>query len=223
MQMQNSRLLLAALLLRCTDGLMLAPPTRKVGTLTLSEADSTSTNFRGDDSTGTRIWDAGLVLSRILSEEPSIEGARVLELGSGTGVGGLTAAACGARVVLTDGATATLPLLEANVNVNGLADRVDVRHLRWGYEEDLVHVAALGPFDLLVGSDLLYAPEEHDSLLSTLEWLCTPGRTEVLLAYPTRFTEDLFLEMAAHAFEPVGCPEEVEPGLFIARLRLGCD
>jgi hypothetical protein len=77
MQMQNSRLLLAALLLRCTDGLMLAPPTRKVGTLTLSEADSTSTNFRGDDSTGTRIWDAGLVLSRILSEEPSIEGARV--------------------------------------------------------------------------------------------------------------------------------------------------
>ena len=48
---------------------------------------------------GARIWDAGLALSTLLGDQPSMAGKRVLELGSGTGIGGLTAAAAGAQVV----------------------------------------------------------------------------------------------------------------------------
>ena len=43
----------------------------------------------------------------------------------------------------------------------------------------------------IAGSDLLYAPEAHADLLASLAALCTPGHTDVLLTYPTRFTEDL--------------------------------
>ena len=59
--------------------------------------------------------------------------------------------------------------------------------LLWGDESDLERVRASGPFDLVVGSDLLYAPHIFPLLLDTLVELCTPGLTEVLLTYPTRY------------------------------------
>ena len=194
-----------------------------VGAISIIESAGLSKNVGGVDSTGSRIWDAGRVLAELLSEADDVAGKRVLELGSGTGVGGLSAAAAGAdHVVLTDGVPAALPLLEANVRVNELVSSVDVCMLRWGDSDDIERVVeAHGPFDLIVGSDLLYAPEQFDDLLETLEALCTPEQTEVLLAYPTRFTEDLFLEQAERdAFELVGWPEEVEPSLWTARLKL---
>ena len=59
--------------------------------------------------------------------------------------------------------------------------------LLWGDESDLERVRASGPFDLIVGSDLLYAPHIFALLLDTLVELCSPGLTEVLLTYPTRY------------------------------------
>lgn len=125
--------------------------------LTVSQAVEDTHNAFGSDTTGTRIWDAGRVLSTVLSER-DCTGLRVLELGAGTGVGGLTAAAAGAaHVVLTDGAAATMPLLAENVETNGLSERVRCARMRWGWEDEMDTVAALGPFDLICGSDLLCA------------------------------------------------------------------
>ena len=208
-----------------TASAVVLSPTRvstTVGALTVSEAREKVSNAFGSDSTGTRIWDAGRVLSGLLSER-DMSGLRVLECGSGTGVGGLTAAASGAAsVVLTDGATATLPLLTENVEANGFSDRVQTCRLRWGDEDDIAKAVAMGPFDLIVGSDLLYAPEAFPSLLDTLTALCTPGETKVLLTYPTRFTEGIFLEMALneYGFEQPEYEEEVEPSLWAAELEL---
>lgn len=52
-----------------------------------------------------------------LQQLPRLQGSCVLELGSGTGVVGITAAACGAHVVLTDLPQA-LGLLQANIARN---------------------------------------------------------------------------------------------------------
>ncbi|KAL1527779.1 hypothetical protein AB1Y20_009164 [Prymnesium parvum] len=48
-----------------------------------------------------RVWDSALVLHRWVERTP-LDGAVALELGSGTGLGGLAAARRGARVVLSD-------------------------------------------------------------------------------------------------------------------------
>ena len=75
---------------------------------------------------------------------------------------------------------------------------------------------------MIIGSDLLYAPEAFPDLLETLTQLCTPGVTEVLLTYPTRFTEDIFTRMATdeYGFEEMEWAEEVEPSLWAARFML---
>ncbi|KAF7792122.1 hypothetical protein EIP86_003152 [Pleurotus ostreatoroseus] len=54
-------------------------------------------------------WPAGQVLSSYIARRGSLKGKSVLELGSGTGLVGLVAAALGANVVITDQAGEALP------------------------------------------------------------------------------------------------------------------
>jgi ribosomal protein L11 methylase PrmA len=205
-------------------GILSSAPTTTLSLQGLSffEGVGSAKNAFGSDTTGTKIWDAGRVLSDLLLQQ-DLSGKRVLECGSGTGVGGLSAAAAGAdSVLLTDGSCATLPLISDNIEANGMADRASVTRMHWSDEEEVASVAATGPFDMVVGSDLLYAPEALESLLETLTAVCTPDHTEVLLTYPTRFTEKLFLTMARdeYGFEQLGPEEEVLPSLWSVRLRL---
>ena len=87
--------------------------------------------------------------------------ARLWQLGAGTGVGGLTAAAFGANVLLSDKAE-LLPLLGVNIEANGLSNNARAVELLWGfeahYERVLGESEGTPPFDLIIGSDLLYAP-----------------------------------------------------------------
>ena len=201
--------------------------------LTVTEATSFDCT---PDETGGKIWDSGRLLSSILAEDYGGDGGRlenkhVVELGSGTGIGGLTAAASGAAsVVLTDGSTAVLPLLEANVKINRLDHIAKVKRLRWGCDDDAEDDLAklerarsqtAAPHDLVIGSDLLYAPEIFPDLLETLMRLCTPDHTEVLLTFPTRFTEGIFFDTAERDFG-FECmeKEEIEPALWKASLVL---
>ncbi len=186
--------------------------------LTISEGVPTSID------SGATIWDAGRVLSEVLLDR-DVAGLRILELGSGTGVGGLTAAARGAAsVTLTDGERAIMPLLHANIAANGVGSAAKARRLRWGNEaETAAAMSASGPFDIIVGSDLLYAPEAFPELVWTLKRLCTAGHTEVLLTYPTRHSEPIFFEQAEECFDYIEWPCEASPGIFMARLSLRDD
>ena len=235
----HQRVSLALLLLAVPHTASLATPVLE--TVALRGAASSSLRVvEGQADTidsGARIWDSGREMAALLQQQgESLRGKRVLELGAGTGIGGLSAAACGADVLLSDQAH-MLPLLNENIIANGLQRRdadtcvlgedgappfcggsAVATQLLWGDASDLERVRASGPFDLLVGSDLLYAPHVFPLLLDTLVELCTPGVTEVLLTYPTRYTEDIFFGDAEEYFD-VGYADEVGCNIYSTRMK----
>ena len=196
--------------------------------------------------TASTVWDAGIVLAAMVYEQWMLsDGARrtaeedatdrskrrCLDLGSGTGIVGLAAAACGgfSQVVLTD-MPSVVPLLEHNVERNRSALVHDGRcgletvSLRWDDAAELRSVAALGPYELIVGGDLLYRPQVVEPLLAALRAL-VGRRTTVLLAASLQHspeTIDLFVDAAAtagFAVERLGTRRKGTKGTGTGKLR----
>jgi len=89
------------------------------------------------------------VIDRYLEHHHNLlNGKCVLELGSGTGLGGIVAAAAGAaRVIVTD-VSEVIPLLEQNVAANPeVAQIVHVEEFDW--ERDFGSMAHKYPIDLV--------------------------------------------------------------------------
>ena len=115
--------------------------------------------------------------------EASLRGARVLELGCGTGACGLYAAPCGAtEVLLTDGSETLQPLIDTNVASNP-APGCAVRSQRYLWGEPL----PAGRFDLAIASDCSYFYEEeaHAALAATCAALLDAG-TRIVCAHEHR-------------------------------------
>ena len=179
---------------------------------------------------GAKIWDSGRALSSWIVKELE-PGKRVLELGAGTGIVGLTAAAKGAKSVILTDQPEMMPLLEQNIASNDLSVNAKAVPLLWGCDQEetiscLIDSASsiddaskqTPIFDVICGSDILYSPENLELLLDTIVQVCTPSKTEVVLAYPPRFTEDMFLEMADEYFD-IFPEEEIEPNVFLLRMH----
>lgn len=109
----------------------------------------------------------------------SLRGRRVLELGSGTGLGGIVAASLGADVTLTD-LPPVLGNLEANLDLNqggvrAAGGSLAAAALPWGDAAAIADVAAAGrPFDLIIASDVVYYSYLFGPLLQTLRQLLQP-------------------------------------------------
>ncbi|KAJ3044552.1 hypothetical protein HK097_001440 [Rhizophlyctis rosea] len=171
-----------------------------------------------DDPSGgipSRIWDSCVAFtSTILSAIPASEaivnptlrkpGLKVLELGAGTGAGGLyLAAACpGATVVLTD-VEGCLEGVRKNVEINAdllakMNSTVRVLPLMWGNESQMSGVnEAIGPrqsrspidhFDIILALDVIYETEYFGTLLDTLDKM-SGSETEVWIVYKKRGLE----------------------------------
>ncbi|CAG4970843.1 unnamed protein product [Parnassius apollo] len=121
------------------------------------------------------VWDASLVLAKYLEtisqQKPEfLSGTKVLELGSGLGVVGLTAATLGAQVTLTDLPEA-LPLLRLNISENkqkicSMGGYAIAEVLVWGDNNSEIHKQE---FDMVVLADCVYYEDAVEPLLQTLQ------------------------------------------------------
>ena len=145
---------------------------------------------------GGALWDAAVVLAHHL-HSLQLRGARVLELGAGTGLPGLAAARLGAQVTLTDRPRA-LPLLRRNAEHNGLS--VSVVELEWGCTPPEWSQAETPPFNLVLGADIVCHEESMAPLIATLRQLLRGGG-EALISNKCRdVAEHRFWEAAAAEF-----------------------
>lgn len=134
-------------------------------------AASTLVSLLDDSRTGP----LSATLSSLCTDQKRL---RILELGSGTGLVGIVAAAIlSANVTLTD-LPHVLPNLQFNVDTNAAVvaaagGSLQVSSLRWGEVEDAEHVGR--EFDLILASDVVYYDDLYEPLLETLRLLFFGG------------------------------------------------
>ena len=132
------------------------------------------------------LWPSGVALADALADR-DVRGRRVLELGCGLALPGLTAALAGATVLATDWSPDAIGLLRVNAERNGATLETAVSS--WTDPRTELDAA---PWDLVLAADVLYERRNGDLLLELLPRLT---RT-VLLADPGRPHLKGFLDRA---------------------------
>ena len=146
--------------------------------------------FLGDEDRlpyGIVLWPAAIARGHeIAARGPSLRGARVLELGAGTGLPGIVASAFGARVTQTDRHDGALSLCRSNGQRNGVAG-IEYRAGDWVHWDDATR------YDWIVGADIIYGESTQPHLRRIFETnLAASGR--ILLSDPYRLSSVRFLE-----------------------------
>lgn len=144
-----------------------------------------------------QLWPAAFSFLSLLDRDPSrlllpsSSPLRILELGSGTGLVGIAAAAIlGAHVTLTD-LPHVLPNLRFNAtaNADAVAARggsLAVRQLRWGVAGDIAEVGSAPAFDAIIASDVVYYDHLIEPLLETIR-VFVKGEVGFLMAHLRRW------------------------------------
>eukprot|EP00747_Dinoflagellata_sp_TGD_P218491 gnl/TRDRNA2_/TRDRNA2_90733_c1_seq1.p1 gnl/TRDRNA2_/TRDRNA2_90733_c1~~gnl/TRDRNA2_/TRDRNA2_90733_c1_seq1.p1 ORF type:complete len:485 (+),score=83.94 gnl/TRDRNA2_/TRDRNA2_90733_c1_seq1:69-1457(+) len=141
-----------------------------------------------DDATGHVVWPAAHALAtHLCAHKQLVEGRRVVELGAGTGLVGLVAAALGAQEVILTDLPGAMPLLHRNTKRNEAVcgDRARAMELPWGAELGAGFEA--GTCDVVIGCEIIY---QHDAetcsaLVDTMSQLIAPTGV-CLIAYEFR-------------------------------------
>jgi predicted nicotinamide N-methyase len=128
---------------------------------------------------GVALWPAAIALAHdIIARADHVRGARLLELGAGTGLPGIVAASLGGRVTQTDRHELALSVCRRNGARNGVTG-IEYRSVDWSAWNDAAS------YDWIMGSDILYAESMHPHLRRILESNLAPGG-RVLLSDPFR-------------------------------------
>jgi predicted nicotinamide N-methyase len=125
------------------------------------------------------VWPSSVALARAVGAR-SLRGARALELGCGLGVVAVAAALAGGRVLATDWSAEAIRFTTVNAQKNDA--RVETAVVDWSAPEEIV---ARSPWQLVLGSDVLYERRNVDQMLDLLPrlvdrtgevWIADPGR-----------------------------------------------
>jgi predicted nicotinamide N-methyase len=140
-----------------------------------------------------QVWSSGLVLAEHM-DGVVLDGQRVLEVGCGLAVPGIVLHRRLADVVVSDRHPECAAFLHENLRLNGLGP-LPFRDVDWSGRNP-----ALGSFDLIIGSDVLYERDHPRQLVEFFDRHARP-RVEVLMVDPRRRQGgELARRMLAHGF-----------------------
>lgn len=167
------------------------------------------------------VWQSAFVLLEYLLRHPPFgqwHDVHVLELGCGTGIGGIALALAGANVTLTD-LPHVLHLTRRNVAVNCQPPqhRTQVREYAWGSQ---LHELQMQP-DVIIGADVVYQQEHFDALITSLWDLCA-AHTVAFISYRLRGRGELIFrrKLDTKGFAVIELPkmhlhEEYQDGQYV--------
>lgn len=134
----------------------------------------------------------------------ALKGRRAVELGTGTGLIGVTAACLGAHVTVTDvtyilDATTRVNVAQHAAAVSAAGGSVTVAEHRWG---DAVGPALDAPYDFILASEVVFDESLYEPLLASFTALAG-DKTVVLFAarYRGGCSLDTFMELVRARFD----------------------
>ncbi|XCN74033.1 MAG: methyltransferase domain-containing protein [Candidatus Electrothrix aestuarii] len=136
-----------------------------------------------------RLWEAAIVLSRFMVNLRPAPGTTVLELGAGLGAPGLTAAALGCAVTLTDYEEIILDFEKVSTAASKL-DQVRFSLLDW------LNPPEMERYDIILGAEVLFRDEFFQPLLSVLRRALKPNGAIYLAHDIKRKSVPPFLQLA---------------------------
>lgn len=136
-----------------------------------------------------RLWEAAIVLSEYVACLPNAKGASLLELGAGLGAPGLTAAAAGFDVTLSDYEELILDFERINAAASRL-DTVRFAMLDW------LDPPEMEQFDVIIGAEILFREEFFQPLLNVLRRALKPDGVVYLAHDVKRRSLEPFLKLA---------------------------
>jgi predicted nicotinamide N-methyase len=146
------------------------------------------------------LWPAAEALAQFLSQRPQlVKNKTVLELGCGLGFPSLVASHLGAEVLATD----FHPDVEEYFLRNCRHSVVQCNYQRLNWREDR---SDIGPFDVVMGSDVLYESKHPREVARGLIKFLSPGGV-ILLSDPGRS----YLQQFVDAMKKEGFTEELVP------------
>lgn len=141
-----------------------------------------------------QVWPSARVLARAMHSH-AIAGKRILEIGAGLALASLVIHRRAGDVTVTDWHPLTEAFLQQNLIANGLGP------LPWQAGNWTTDNPALGRFDLIIGSDLLYERQQPAQLARFIHRHASAG-AEVIIVDPDRGNRSAFCrEMAALGYE----------------------
>ena len=132
------------------------------------------------------LWPSSVALAKAVGAR-ALRGAPTLELGCGLGLASIAAARAGGRVLATDWSPEAIRFASDNAARNGV--QVETMLVDWNDPDAIVE---RGPWQLVLGSDLLYEKRNVDQLLELLPRL-VDKTGQVVIADPGRLTSMDFL------------------------------
>ena len=164
-----------------------------------------------------KLWEAAMILSYALATLPDPKGKTLLELGAGLGAPGITAAACGFDVTLSDYEDIIMDFQKVSVAASGLTN-VHCAHIDWLNPPDME------PFDVLTAAEVLFREEFFDPLLHVFRKYLKPGGTIYLAHDARRKCLPLFMERAKEEYNIAGSKQTIRKDgqditIIINRLR----
>jgi len=132
------------------------------------------------------LWPSSVALAKAVGAR-ALRGAPTLELGCGLGLASIAAARAGGRVLATDWSPEAIRFASDNAARNGV--QVETMLVDWNDPDAIVE---RGPWQLVLGSDLLYEKRNVDQLLELLPRL-VDKTGQIVIADPGRLTSMDFL------------------------------
>lgn len=140
-----------------------------------------------------RLWEAAIVLSEYMAGLPVDRETSVLELGAGLGAPGLTAAAAGFSVTLSDYEELILDFERINAAASKL-DNVRFTLLDW------LNPPEMERYDVIIGAEILFREDFFQPLLNVLRRALKPDGVIYMAHDSKRRSLEPFLKLAEQEY-----------------------